>query len=52
MGFGREVIGDCAVIGDIRWAGTYGIDADFVAKEVLCIAHSISVCMDIICWLR
>ena len=29
-----DVIGDCAVIGDSRWAGTYGIAADFIAMEV------------------
>ena len=31
---GSDVIGDCCVIGDVRWAGTYGVDADFVALEV------------------
>ena len=31
----RDVIGDCGVIGDSRWAGTYGVNADFVALEVL-----------------
>ena len=25
------MIGDSAIIGDTRWAGTYGIKADFVA---------------------
>lgn len=27
----RDVIGDSAIIGDTRWAGTYGVKADFVA---------------------
>ena len=30
--FGRDSIGSSSVIGDNRWAGTYGVDADFVAK--------------------
>ena len=30
--FGRDSIGSSSVIGDKRWAGTYGVDADFVAK--------------------
>ena len=29
-----DVIGDCGLIGDTRWAGTYGVDLDFIALEV------------------
>ncbi len=29
----RDHLGDCIVVGDTRWAGSYGIDADFVARE-------------------
>ena len=29
----REGIGDVSVVGDKRWAGGYGISADFVALE-------------------
>ena len=32
--FFREVIGESCIIGDSRWAGTYGVDADFVAQRV------------------
>jgi hypothetical protein len=27
----RDTIGDSAIIGDDRWAGTFGVKADFVA---------------------
>jgi hypothetical protein len=27
----RDTIGDSAIIGDDRWAGTFGVEADFVA---------------------
>ncbi len=30
---GRGSIGDNSVLGDPRWAGMYGVDADFVAEE-------------------
>ena len=29
----RDVFGDNAVVGDLRWGGTFGVDADFVARE-------------------
>ncbi len=29
----RDHLGDCVVIGDERWAGSYGMDADFVAQD-------------------
>jgi hypothetical protein len=29
----RDGIGDLSVLGDKRWAGGYGIDADFIALE-------------------
>ena len=28
----RDSIGSSAVIGDLRWAGQFGVNADFVAK--------------------
>jgi hypothetical protein len=28
----RDVVGDCNVVGDSRWAGAWGIDADFSAR--------------------
>ncbi len=31
--FCRDGIGDLSVLGDRRWAGGYGIDADFIALE-------------------
>ena len=37
---GRDVFGDCGVLGDTRWLGTYGVVADVVARThttVLCI---------------
>lgn len=30
---GRGSIGDNAILGDVRWAGMYGAEADFVANE-------------------
>ena len=30
----RDTIGDCCLIGDKRWAGTYGVELDFLALEV------------------
>ena len=35
----RDVFGDTTVVGDLRWAGSYGIDADFVAGEHCCVAQ-------------
>ncbi len=29
----RDSIGDCAVAGDTRWAGTFGVNVDFVARS-------------------
>ena len=29
----RESIGDCALAGDKRWAGTFGVNVDFVARS-------------------
>jgi hypothetical protein len=29
--FGSEPIGSSTVIGDCRWAGDYGVDADYIA---------------------
>jgi hypothetical protein len=26
-------MGDCAVAGDLRWSGAYGVDVDFVARS-------------------
>ncbi len=28
----RNVVGDCHLLGDQRWAGAWGIDADFSAR--------------------
>ena len=36
---GRDVIGDSAIIGDDRWAGTLGIRADFVARTHCSVAY-------------
>ena len=30
---GSGSIGDNAILGDPRWAGAYGVDADYVADE-------------------
>ena len=30
----RDSIGDCGLIGDKRWSGTYGVNVSFVALEV------------------
>ena len=35
----REGIGDASVIGDLRWAGGYGVRADFIAVENCHIAY-------------
>jgi hypothetical protein len=29
----RDVFGDCALVGDSRWAGTYGVSGDFIARD-------------------
>ncbi len=29
----RDSIGDSAIAGDLRWAGSYGVNVDFVAKS-------------------
>ena len=29
----RDVFGDTSILGDPRWAGSYGIEADFIAGE-------------------
>ena len=29
----RDVFGDCALVGDHRWAGTYGVSGDFIARD-------------------
>ena len=46
---GRDAVGDSAIIGDDRWAGTLGIRADFVARTHCSIAFvptaDILVCM-------
>jgi hypothetical protein len=28
----RDCIGDCSLAGDPRWAGTFGVNLDFVAR--------------------
>jgi hypothetical protein len=30
--YSRDCIGDCSLAGDPRWAGTYGVNLDFVAR--------------------
>ena len=44
----RDVFGDTAILGDHRWAGAYGVDADFISSENCSIArirtHHIQVC--------
>jgi hypothetical protein len=30
---GRDSVGDCAVAGDHRWAGIFGVNVDFVARS-------------------
>ena len=32
MADGRDSIGASIVVGDTRWGGTFGVDADFVAR--------------------
>ncbi len=29
----RDCIGDCVLAGDFRWAGTFGVNLDFVARS-------------------
>ena len=39
----RDVVGDCILVGDKRWAGSWGIDADFSAStacSIMCIRSS------------
>ncbi len=31
--FFRDVFGDCALVGDLRWAGTFGVSGDFIARD-------------------
>jgi hypothetical protein len=31
--FCRDCIGDCVLAGDVRWAGTFGVNLDFVARS-------------------
>ncbi len=31
MALYRDCIGDGSIVGDTRWAGTFGIQADFIA---------------------
>jgi hypothetical protein len=33
----RDLIGDSAVIGDSRWGGSWGIQADFLARTRCCV---------------
>jgi hypothetical protein len=33
----RDLIGDSAVIGDSRWGGSWGIQADFLARNRCCV---------------
>jgi hypothetical protein len=35
----RDVFGDTSILGDHRWAGAYGIDADFIAGEHCSVAR-------------
>ena len=30
---GRDVFGESALIGDMRWAGSYGVNADYIARD-------------------
>jgi hypothetical protein len=30
---GRDVFGDSALVGDFRWAGTFGVSGDFIARD-------------------
>ena len=30
---GRDVFGESAMVGDERWAGSYGVHADFIARD-------------------
>jgi hypothetical protein len=31
VGLGSDVIGEAGLLGDERWAGLYGVDADYIA---------------------
>jgi hypothetical protein len=31
--FDRDCIGDCVLSSDLRWAGTFGVNLDFVARS-------------------
>jgi hypothetical protein len=33
LSFPRDVFGDSALVGDLRWAGTYGVSGDFIARD-------------------
>ena len=33
LAYGRDPVGDCAVAGDLRWAGMFGVNVDFVARS-------------------
>ena len=40
VGVLRDVVGENSVLGDVRWAGAWGIQADFIAKtpcSIMCI---------------
>ncbi len=30
--YSRDSIGSSSIVGDKRWAGTFGVDADFIAR--------------------
>jgi hypothetical protein len=45
----RDAIGGSVVVGDTRWAGTFGVEADFVARthcsiEIIA-SEDIEVCL-------
>ncbi len=46
------MVGDCHLIGDQRWAGAWGIDADFSARtacSIMCICTSdVQVCWSLL----
>jgi hypothetical protein len=35
----RDIFGDTSILGDKRWAGSYGVDANFIAGKHCCIAR-------------
>ena len=45
---GRASIGNNSILGDIRWAGYYGVDADYIASDncKICsfLASDVKVC--------